>query len=427
MDGLTSQFLQDNQSLVLLTVALMLGALIGLERGWSSREKEPGERIAGIRTHALVGLLGGLAALLSEALTDWAFPTLLLAVTAIALVAWRTRAQSIRNFSITDSIGLLITFCIGAIAVAVDVVVATATAVVTAMILDNKEEIHGLLQKLEARELDAAFKLLLISVVMLPLLPNEPLGPGGALNPYQIWWMVVLIASISFVGYFAIRVGGAEKGILFTSLFAGLSSSTALTLHFARQSRRTPELSPMLAVGILIACGTMFPRVLLVATAVHPPIFAPLLWPVVVMTVLLYVPAGLMWHRARRRTSVKQPELRQNPLDLTSALLFGALLTVIMLAGEWLREWRGSAGIYLLAASSGVADVDAINLSLTRMARDSITIHTAVLGIIIASTSNNLVKTGMAGSIGTRQLGLHVAGPMVLSLVGGLLTAWLLV
>ncbi|MCL7744469.1 DUF4010 domain-containing protein [Guyparkeria hydrothermalis] len=427
MDSLTGQFLQENQSLVLLTVALLLGALIGLERGWSSRQKEAGERIAGIRTHALVGLLGGLAALLSTTLTGWAFPTLLLAVTAVSLVAWRTRAESVRNFSITDSIGLLITFCIGAVAVAVDVVIATAAAVITAMILDNKDEIHGLLQKLEARELDAALKLLLISVVMLPLLPNEPLGPGGALNPYQIWWMVVLIASISFVGYFAIRVGGAEKGILFTSLFAGLSSSTALTLHFARQSRRTPDLGPMLAVGILIACGTMFPRVLLVATAVHPPIFAPLLWPVVVMTVLLYVPAGLMWHRARRRSTVQQPQLTQNPLDLTSALLFGALLTVIMLAGEWLREWLGSAGIYLLAASSGVADVDAINLSLTRMARDTIDIHTAVMGIIIASAVNNIVKTGIAGSIGTQRLGLHVAGPMVLSLAGGLLTAWLFV
>ncbi|RRQ24716.1 DUF4010 domain-containing protein [Guyparkeria sp. SCN-R1] len=426
MDGLTSQFLQDNQTLALLAVALLLGALIGLERGWSTRQQEPGERIAGIRTHSLVGLLGGLAALLSETLTGWAFPTLLIAVAAIALVAWRTRAQSVRNFSITGSVGLLITFCLGAIAVGVDVVIATAAAVVTAMILDNKDEIHGLLHKLEARELDAALKLLLISVVMLPLLPNEPLGPGGALNPYQIWWMVVLIASISFVGYFAIRVGGAEKGILFTSLFAGLSSSTALTLQFARQSQQTPGLGPMLAVGILIACGTMFPRVLLVATAVHPPIFRELLWPLVVMTVLLYGPAIWMWRRARNADSVKRPELKQNPLDLTSALLFGALLTAIMLAGEWLREWLGSTGIYLLAASSGVADVDAINLSLTRMARESITLETAVMGIIIASAVNNLVKTGIAGAIGTRQLGLHVAGPMILSVAAGLVTAWLI-
>src|SRR5690554_1686709 len=124
MDNLTSQFLQENRTLALLAVALLLGALIGLERGWSAREQEPGERIAGIRTHALVGLLGGLAALLSETLTAWAFPALLLAVAAITLVAWRTRAQSMRDFGITSSIGLLITLCLGAIAVAVDVVIA---------------------------------------------------------------------------------------------------------------------------------------------------------------------------------------------------------------------------------------------------------------------------------------------------------------
>ncbi|MFP4252632.1 MAG: MgtC/SapB family protein [Guyparkeria sp.] len=426
MDDLTSQLIQDNQTLWHLGIAILLGALIGLERGWTKRKEEAGSRIAGLRTHALVGLLGGLAGLLSETLTGWAFPTLLLAVAALAIVAWRTRAESVQNFSITDSVGLLIAFCIGAIAVAVDVVVATAAAVFTAMILDNREEIHGLLHKLEARELDAALKLLLITAVMLPILPNEGFGPGDALNPYQIWWMVVLIASISFVGYFAIRMGGAEKGILFTSLFAGLSSSTALTLHFARQSRLTKDLGPLLGIGILIACGTMFPRVLLVATMVHPPMFAALLTPLLVMTVLLYVPAFLMWRKARRGIDVEQPELKQNPLDLTSALLFGVLLTAIMLAGEWLREWLGSAGIYLLAASSGVADVDAINLSLTRMARETISVDVAVVGIIIASAANNLVKTGIAAIIGTRTLGLWVAGPMILSLTAGLLTAWLI-
>mgnify|MGYP006291577153 CR=1 FL=1 len=426
MDDFTTQFINDNMALWHLGIALLLGTLIGLERGWSKRKEESGARIAGIRTHALVGLLGGLAALLSDALTGWAFPTLLLAVAAIALVAWRTRAEAVLDFSITGSIGLLITFCIGAIAVAVDVVIATAAAVFTAMILDNKDEIHALLQKLEARELDAAFKLLLITAVMLPLLPNHGYGPAGVLNPYEIWWMVVLIASISFVGYFAVRVGGAKKGILFTSLFAGLSSSTALTLHFARQSRVASGLSPLLAVGILVACGTMFPRVLLVATMIHPPMFNGLIVPVLVMTVLLYVPAFLMWRKATRGKAVTQPDLKQNPLDLTSALLFGALLTIIMLAGEWLRNWLGAAGVYLLAASSGVADVDAINLSLTRMAEETISVETAVMGIIIASAVNNLVKTGIAGAIGTRTLGLWVAGPMIVSLAAGLLVAWLI-
>ena len=333
--------------------------------------------------------------------------------------------EHIRNFSITGMVGMLLTFCFGALAVAVDPVMATAAAVVTAIILDNKTEIHGLVQKLQANELDAALKLLLISVVMLPLLPNERMGPEGALNPREIWWMVVMIASISFVGYFAIRVAGARKGILFTSLFAGLSSSTALTLHFARQARNNPQFSPQFAAGILIACGTMFPRILVYCLIINADLLPHLVWPVVVMTLLLYGPALYIWQKHSRAFTVSQPNLSQNPLDLSSALIFGALLTAILLLGQFLKGTFGDAGIYALAATSGVADVDAITLSLTRMSNDSLAMGTAVIGIVLAAAVNNLVKSGMAWGIGTRQAGVMVAGPMVLSLAAGLLVAWL--
>ena len=238
MDQVATHFLDGNQIAIQLATALLLGALIGLERGWEARNKEPGERIAGIRTHALTGLLGAIAAVLSQTLTVWAFPVMLLGLIGVTLVSYRTRAPETRDYSITGIVGLLLTFSFGAMVVAVDMALAAACAVITALILDNKAEIHGTLNRLQSHELDAGLKLLLITVVMLPLLPDQGMGPGGVLNPYQIWWMVVLIASVSFVGYFAIRVGGAEKGILFTSLFAGLSSSTALTLHFPRESQR---------------------------------------------------------------------------------------------------------------------------------------------------------------------------------------------
>ncbi|WP_041717881.1 MgtC/SapB family protein [Alkalilimnicola ehrlichii MLHE-1] len=424
MEELTEQFIAGNETILQLAVALLLGALIGLERGWESRELAAGRRVAGIRTYALLGLLGGLSAVLSEALSPWAFPVMLIGVAALTLVAYRTQAEQERNVSITGAVGQILTFSFGAIAVAVDMVVATAGAVVTVLILDNKREIHGLINQLHAHELDAAFKLLLISVVMLPLLPDEGMGPGRAINPYEIWWLVVLIASVSFVGYFAVRVGGTEKGILFTSLFAGLSSSTALTLHFSRQSRQAAELSPLLAAGILIACGTMFPRILLYALIINPALIPALVLPVIVMATLLYLPALVIWHRQRRRQDVAQPTLKQNPLDLKSALMFGALLTAIMFLGEWLREWLGDAGIYLLAASSGVADVDAITLSLTRMSNVSITLDTAVMGIVIAASVNNLIKGGLAAVIGTGALGKRVTGPMLLSLAAGLAVAW---
>ncbi|MCG7201639.1 MgtC/SapB family protein [Marinobacter pelagius] len=424
MDDVANQFITSNQTIINLAVALLLGAIIGLERGWDAREQKAGERIAGIRTFALIGLLGGVAGVLAREITEWAFPVLLVCVVAMGIVAYSERLEHIRNFSITGMVGMVLTFCFGTIAVVVDPVMATAAAVVTAIILDNKEEIHGWVNKLKAHELDAALKLLLISVVMLPLLPSEAMGPGGVLNPREIWWMVVMIASISFVGYFAIRVAGTRRGILFTSLFAGLSSSTALTLHFARQSARTPELSPQFATGILIACGTMFPRILVYCFVINRDLLPVLIWPVVAMTLLLYGPALLIWRNNSEKLKVSQPALNQNPLDLTSALVFGLLLTAILLLGEFLKNWLGDAGIYVLAASSGIADVDAITLSLTRMSNASLGMTTAVVGIVLAAAVNNLVKSGMAWGIGNRRLGVLVAGPMVISLIVGLSIAW---
>lgn len=425
MDDVAAQFLAGNQTTLNLAVALLLGAIIGLERGWDARDQKSGERIAGIRTFALVGLLGGISAVLAQEITEWAFPVLLVSVVAMAIVAYSERLEHIRNFSITGMVGMVLTFCFGAVAVSVDPVIATAAAVVTAIILDNKQEIHGWVNKLKEHELDAALKLLLISVVMLPLLPNEKMGPGGVLNPREIWWMVVMIASISFVGYFAIRVAGTRKGILFTSLFAGLSSSTALTLHFARQASKTPQLNAQFATGILIACGTMFPRILVYCLVINPDLLPSLIWPVLVMTALLYGPALFIWRKNDRELQVSQPTLNQNPLDLTSALVFGALLTAILLMGEFLGNWLGDAGIYFLAATSGIADVDAITLSLTRMSNNSLAMGTAVIGIVIAAATNNLVKSALAGFVGNRQIGLLVGGPMVLSLAAGLLVAWL--
>lgn len=425
MDDVAAHFLAGNQTTLNLAVALLLGAIIGLERGWDARDQKSGERIAGIRTFALVGLLGGISALLAREITEWAFPVLLVSVVAMAIVAYSERLEHIRNFSITGMVGMVLTFCFGAVAVAVDPVIATAAAVVTAIILDNKQEIHGWVNKLKEHELDAALKLLLISVVMLPLLPNEKMGPGGVLNPREIWWMVVMIASISFVGYFAIRVAGTRKGILFTSLFAGLSSSTALTLHFARQASKTPQLNAQFATGILIACGTMFPRILVYCLVINPDLLPSLIWPVLVMTALLYGPALFIWRKNDRELQVSQPTLNQNPLDLSSALVFGALLTAILLMGEFLGNWLGDAGIYFLAATSGIADVDAITLSLTRMSNNSLAMGTAVIGIVIAAATNNLVKSALAGFVGNRQIGLLVGGPMVLSLAAGLLVAWL--
>lgn len=420
MENYAEQFVSEQQIVIQLAVALLLGALTGLQRGWATREQKPGERVAGIRTYSLVGLLGGIAALLSLKVTPWVLPATLLAVCITAVMAYRVRMAHMRNYSITGIVGLLLTFCFGAVAVAVDIAIAATAAVITTIILDNKQEIHSALNRLKEHELDAALKLLLISVVMLPLLPNESLGPGNMLNPYEIWWMVVLIASISFVGYFAMRVGGTEKGILFTSLFAGLASSTALTLHFSRLARQTPVLSPLLASGILLACGTMYLRILLYCAMISPRLLGSLVLPVLAMTLVLYLPALLIWRTHRNGTKVEQPTLHSNPLDLKSALVLGAVLTVILLMASVLQQWLGNAGIYVLATVSGITDVDAITLSLTRMSQTGLDGRTAIIGIIIAASVNNIMKAGIAVSIGGKAMLLRIALPIFLSLLAGL-------
>lgn len=420
MENYAEQFVSEQQVIIQLAVALLLGALTGLQRGWAAREQKSGERVAGMRTYALVGLLGGIATLLSLKVTAWVLPSTLLAVCIAAVIAYRARMLQMGNYSITGIIGLLLTFSFGALAVAVDITIAATAAVITTIILDNKNEIHSALNRLQEHELDAALKLLLISVVMLPLLPNEDMGLGGMLNPYKIWWMVVLIASISFAGYFAMRVGGTEKGILFTSLFAGLASSTALTLHFSRLARQTPQISALLSSGILLACGTMYLRILLYCAMITPTLLGYLVAPLLVMTLVLYFPALLIWRKYRNGTRVEQPTLNNNPLDLKSALLLGALLTVILLLASVLQQWLGNAGIYVLAAVSGITDVDAITLSLARMSQSGLESRTVLIGIIIASSVNNLMKAGMAVSIGGRAMLLRVALPIVLSLLAGL-------
>lgn len=427
MDALTSDLIADNSTLFHLALALLLGALIGLQRGWQARDREAGSRVAGIRTHALVGLLGGFAALLSQQVTVWILPVVFLVVAALALMGYRMQALELRDFSITGMVGLLLTFSFGAAVMVMDPTLPSAAAVITTLILDNKQSLHAMVRKLEAHELDAGLKLLLITVVLLPILPNRGFGPGGVLNPYEIWWLVVLIASVSFVGYFAVRLGGPEKGLLFTSLFAGLSSSTALTLHFAHLSKRSPELNALLAAGILIACGTMFPRILVYCALINPNLLTDVTGPVLLMMLLLYVPAFFIWRQHRAKARVEKPQLHQNPLDLKSALMFGVLLTAILLLGTWLKDWLGATGIYLLSATSGITDVDAITLSLTRLSNDTLTLSTATLGIVIAASVNNLVKTAMSTMVGHRGLAVRVAWPMGASLVVGLTAAWLLI
>jgi uncharacterized membrane protein (DUF4010 family) len=408
----------------LLAVALAVGFLIGVERGWEKRELAEGSRVSGVRTYGLLGLLGGVMGLLSQQLGGVLLALAFLGIVVVLTAAHVVNVQRTPDVGITSLIAGLLTFALGAMVGLGYVTEASAAAVVTTLLLGFKPVLHGWLRTLRGEEMRAGIQLLLISVVLLPILPNQGYGPWLALNPYQIWWMVVLIAGISFCGYFAMRVAGPGTGAVLTGLFAGLASSTALTLHFSRLTRLQPELAAMLAPGILIACGTMYPRVVLISIFINPAILESILVPAALMTLIVY--AAALWQLRRRDSPlVQETAVLQNPLELAPALRFGLLLVVILLLAEGLKAHMGEAGIFLLAAVSGIADVDAITLSLGRMSSLDLPLRTAVTGIVIASAVNSLMKALLAVSVGTRALGARVAAPLVVTAAAGLLATWL--
>lgn len=407
-----NEFVSGEHLIWNLFVALLLGAIVGTQRGWVMRNSVEGSRVAGIRTFSLVGLLGGLVGILANLYTPLLLGFALIALVILACIAFVIQQRKSEDISITGVVSLVITFVLGSLAVSGEPVLAAAAAVITAVVLDNKRELHQALQRLQEYELDAALRLLLISIVLLPLLPNQAYGPWNALNPYEIWWMVVLIASISFVGYFAIKIGGAKRGILFTSVFAGLSSSTALTLQFSHLSREQSSISPLLASGILLSCGTMFPRLLIVLSVINPQLVT-LLWPIVmIMMIALYFPAWWIWRRSEVG-KVEQSNKQTNPLALQSALFFGVVLAVIMLLSHALSDLFGNAGVLILSALSGITDVDAISLALGRQSTQTLSVETAALGILIAASVNTVVKMGMVVAIGDKALWGRVAPVMV--------------
>jgi len=408
-----------------LGIALAVGLLIGLERGWQRRDQEEGTRVAGIRTFALVGLLGGIWGLLADdlgaAVLAAAFGVLAIVLTVAHVVSQRENP----DVGITGMIASLLAFAFGAMATLGYWELSAAGAVVTTILLGLKPTLHRWLSLLQERELHAVLKLLLISVVILPLLPNQGYGPWEALNPYRIWWMVVLIAGISFVGYFATKLIGARRGLMATGFFGGLASSTAVTVNFSRLARGLEGSQNLLAGGILAAGATMFPRILVISSIFSLSLASALLWPLLAMTVVNYSAAALFWYWSGRSGSGGGGARLKNPFELRPALMFATLLAAIMLLSRGLSEFYGDAGIYLLAAASGIADVDAITLSLANMTGEDLTISVAALAVLTAALVNAAVKAALSLGIGGRAVGLRVSSATAAVVVTGLLTWWI--
>jgi uncharacterized membrane protein (DUF4010 family) len=278
---------------------------------------------------------------------------------------------------------------------------------------------------LKPKKLYAGIKLLIISVVLLPLLPNQGYGPWEAINPRWIWWMVVLISGISFVGYFAIKYVGNRLGTLVTSITGGLASSTAVTLSMANFARNQDTKSLFMA-GVMIASSIMFIRIMVEVSIVNPLLLQPLWIPVTVM--FFAVLSGGLWLLSKKSDDDHDPHIEiENPLKLMTAFKFGLLLAVILFLSIAMKEWFGDEGIYLISIISGLMDVDAITLSLSRLAIDDIDDEVAVLGIILASVTNTLTKGFIFTFLAGFKNSLELLGLMIISAILGIGTALIVI
>ncbi|SIQ35189.1 Uncharacterized membrane protein, DUF4010 family [Aquipseudomonas alcaligenes] len=402
-----------------LAAALVAGLLIGAERGWRARDADDTHLVAGIRTFGLVGLLGGLAALLGSHLGVAAWIAIALLVGLHALAGYIGEVRRSGDLGLTSEIALLVTFLLGSLAMAGERSLAAGGAVAVALLLSLKEPLHSGLRRLSEAELSGALKLLFISLVLLPVLPNQGYGPWQAFNPYAVWWMVVLIAAIGFAAYVAIRMIGTRHGLLVTALLGGVVSSTAMTITLSRLHDGR-QLRAMLACALLATSALMFPRVLLEVGLINTALLPHLLLPLG-LAGLVYAGGALVFYRiaGSELQQAVEPPLR-NPFELAPALRFAALLALILLLIEAAREWFGNAGVWGVAILSGLSDVDAITLSLARGAKGDMAAELAVQGIYLAALSNSLVKAGLIALIGGRELALRTLPVMGLGLLLGL-------
>ena len=398
-----------------LAIALAIGLLIGAEREWSQRFEKTERVMAGIRTFGLLGLLGALAVVLTDVLGPYAWAVILLSVGMLVVAGYLTEAKATGDWGMTTEVAMLITLGLGVLAASGQHTLAAGLGVLVAGLLSLKGVLHTQVHRLEPKEMSAALKLLFISVVMLPLLPNHTMGPFNVFNPYIVWWMVVAITGLGFVAYVSIKIAGQRSGILLTSLLGGLVSSTAMTLTLARLTSSLSAINT-LSAGLLLTSALMFPRVLVVSGVLAPALLSALLGPMLLATAIYLLGAVLLAWQAGHAKNNQQEDLDtnlQNPFEIGSALRFTVLLVVIMFAVELARRYLGDAGVWAMAAISGAADVDAITLSLARLVDRELTVSVASQGILIAAASNSLVKLVLAIWIGGKEIARRIT-PFVL-------------
>lgn len=417
-----------------LAIAVGIGLFIGLEREYSV-VGESSKRAAGIRTHALMGLLGGILGMIAEAgspavaVAVVAGFTLLLITTYV--VTWQDRHSG--GIGITSEVAALLTLVLGIAVYHGMVREAVVAAGAASLILSAKTPLHRFVGALSTQDWVATMKMAVITLVVLPILPNEAYGPYDAFNPFKIWLLVVLISAISFLGYVLIKVIGPGRGLPLTGLIGGLASSTAVTLSMARQSKTRPEQHHAFALATVLACTVMIPRLMLIVAALYAPLLRSLAIPFGIMLLVSLSYSYYLFRRSHRREDAQEGEEGadyQNPFEIMSALKFAVIFAIVIFLVKWVQAAGGGrGGLYLVSALSGLADTDAITVTMTQQLTGTtraLTEQLAVRGITIAVIANSILKGIVATVLGDSKMGRQVLLGMILTAIaGGLVIAFL--
>ncbi len=394
--------------------ALGIGLLVGMER-----ERRP-DSAAGLRTFALVAMLGCLFALLSEKTGG---PWVLIAglvVIAGAMVASNFSAQHEEQYrGFTSEAAIIIIYGLGAAVWFGYATLAVMLAIATTVLLYFKAELRQLSERLTPKDINSILQFAVLSLVILPILPNTDFGPYNAINPRQIWWMVVLISGLALGGYMALRIIGARHGAAVLGIFGGLASSTATTMMFSRHASEHGNLVRMAGIVILIANVMVMVRLGIVSGIVAP----SLLVPIAIVFACGIVPGVAMalygWKILSAAGDLPMPEVK-NPTELKTAISFGLLYAMVLLASAWLQDIAGNKGLFVVAVASGLTDADAAVLSALRLFNlEAISSGDAVIAITLALVSNLVFKIGLVVSIGGGKLARH-ALPGLFAIGGGL-------
>jgi uncharacterized membrane protein (DUF4010 family) len=403
--------------------ALLIGALIGTERQRRLAEDKV-RGVAGLRTFTLIALLGTLCAALASQYGSFFAMAAFASFTILVAVGYASSVSALGRIDFTAAVAAVVTFALGMLTFFEEsILLAVALAILTTWILATRTVSHRYVEALSETDLLDTLKMGIIALVIYPLLPDTPLDPWGVLSPREIWLMVVLVSLIGYVGYVLIRILGTERGLTLTGFLGGLVSSTAVTTSMASEVKANNAILYSAVFATAIACCTMFPRVLLIVLLVNRDLFLPLLLPLLSMAL---VGVALAYLLMRTSAPLSKEVAVKDPFRIVPALKFGVFFAFVLLASNLATTYFGNAGAYAAAVIGGLADVDAVTLSMATLAKSTLDTTTAVNSITLAAMTNTLVKLSIAYILGNIAFGNRIAAIFVPMILIGLLVTVLI-